>query len=100
MAFLIWSPRSIRDLEDICEYIGRDSEHYARTFAEQVVDLVERIPDQPRAGSMVPEYERDDLRERFLYNYRIIYRLRGENIELVTICHGARLLPDLLTPEE
>lgn len=97
MARLIWSPRAIRDLSEICEYIARDSEHYARTFPERVVALAERVPDQPVAGSIVPEYNRDDLRERFLHNDRIVYRIRGDAVELVTISHGARLLPE--TPD-
>ncbi|HWE39592.1 MAG TPA: type II toxin-antitoxin system RelE/ParE family toxin [Isosphaeraceae bacterium] len=93
MARLTWSPRAAQDLEDICEYIGRGSEHYARVFARQVVSLVEAIPEQPQAGSIVPEYDRRDLRERVFHNYRIIYRVRGEVVEIVSICHGARLLP-------
>ena len=93
MARLIWSPGFIRDLTEICDYIARDSEHYARIFAERVVAIAEAIPDNPSAGAIVPEYGRSDLRERFLHSYRIIYRLRGEDVELVTIAHGARLLP-------
>jgi plasmid stabilization system protein ParE len=93
MAIVIWSPRAIQDLDDICEYIARGSERYARVFAKQVVRLIESIALQPRQGWVVPEYDRDDLRERLLHNYRIVYRLRDEVIEIVTITHGARLLP-------
>ncbi|MGQ0636785.1 MAG: type II toxin-antitoxin system RelE/ParE family toxin [Planctomycetaceae bacterium] len=93
MARLIWSPRALRDLEEICEFIARDSEKYARVIAGRVVEIVERLPTHPRAGSIVPEYDRDDLRERILYSYRIVYRLRDDAIEVVSIVHGARMLP-------
>jgi toxin ParE1/3/4 len=93
MARLIWSPRAVRDLDDVCDYIARTSDRYARAFAEQVTTLVESIPQQPCLGAVVPEYDRDDLRERLVQNYRVIYRLRGEDVEIVSICHGARLLP-------
>ncbi len=93
MARLIWSPEAIRDLDNICEYIARNSEHYARAFAEHVTALAESIPDQPLLGAVVPEYDREDLRERLYQNYRIVYRLRGEDVEIVTITHGARRLP-------
>jgi plasmid stabilization system protein ParE len=96
MAQLIWSPGAIRDLRNICDYLARDSDRYARSFARQVVTLIEAIPEQPRLGGIVPEYERDDIRERLFHNYRIIYRLRGEVIEVVRISHGARLLPPTL----
>lgn len=94
MAGVIWSPRAIRDLDEICSYIARDSERYAQAFAQRLVEIVETIPDHPAAGSIVPEYDIPELRERFLHSYRIIYRIRGKSIELVTICHGARLLEE------
>jgi len=92
MAHLIWSPQAATDLESICEFIARDSPEYARLFAEQVVALVERLPDHPEAGRIVPELKTPHLRERLLGNYRIIYRVKGEALEVVTVIHGARQL--------
>ena len=62
-------------------------------FAERVVGIVESIPNHPKLGAKVPEYDRDDLRERIFQNYRIVYRLSPELIEVVSIVHGTRLLP-------
>ena len=45
MARLIWSPKAADDLEEICEYIARDSEHYARVFARHVIELAEQIAE-------------------------------------------------------
>jgi toxin ParE1/3/4 len=92
MAHLVWSPQAAADLEALCEYIARDSPEYARVFARQVLVLVESIPDHPQAGRIVPEMDSPDLRERILGNYRIIYRLKKDAVEIVTIIHGARLL--------
>lgn len=96
MAQIVWSPQAINDLDMICEYISRDSPQYAGVVAERIIDIVEGIPAHPLAGSVVPEFSSHDIRERFLYSYRIIYRIREERIDLVTICHGARLLPPML----
>lgn len=93
MAQLRWSPRAAQDLEDICEYIAQDSETYARLFAQRIMALIETIPDSPLLGAVVPEYRREDLRERIFQNYRIVYRTRGHSVEVVSIVHGARLLP-------
>jgi len=92
MARLIWSPQSVDDLEAICEYIAKDSPEYARIVAGRIWDVVESIPLQPRAGRVVPEYGLDELRERIVGNYRLIYRLVGEDVQVVTIFHGARVL--------
>lgn len=93
MARLIWSPEAADDLEAICDYIARDSEHYTRVFAKQVIELVEQIAEYPMAGRIVPEYHRQDLRERILQNYRIVYRVKADAVEIAAIVHGARLLP-------
>ena len=95
MVKLIWSPRAIKDLEGICEYIGKDSEYYAKFFAQKIVAMIEKIPEFPEIGRIVPEYNQSNLRERILRNYRIVYRLKPELVEIVTIFHGAKLLSEV-----
>ena len=92
MAKLIWSPGAASDLEETCQYISRDSEHYAKLFASRVISLVEAIAEFPMAGRIVPEYQQDNLRERIFQDYRIVYRVGPEAVEIVAIVHGARLL--------
>lgn len=89
-----WSPRAVLNLEEICNHIARDSEHYANLFAKKVIAIVKKIPQFPRAGRIVPEYKDKSLREKIYQNYRIVYRLKDDVIEIVAICHGAKLLED------
>lgn len=97
MAYKIrWSPRAASNLEDICSYIAKDSEHYASLFATKVNTIIESIPEFPKAGRIVPEYGDENLREKIYENYRIVYRLKGEVVEIVAICHGAKLLDDII----
>lgn len=97
MAYKIrWSPRAASNLEDICNYIAKDSEHYASLFATKVNAIIESIPQFPKAGRIVPEYGDENLREKIYENYRIVYRLKEEVVEIVVICHGARLLDDII----
>jgi plasmid stabilization system protein ParE len=99
MAFkIIWSPQAASNLEEICEYISKDSEYYAAIFAKRVITLIKRIPDFPRAGRVVPEYDDENLREKIYGDYRIIYRIKKDAIEIVAICHGSRLLENVLDP--
>jgi addiction module RelE/StbE family toxin len=95
MARLIWSARALRDLDSACEFIARDSPKYAYLFAKRTVSLIETVPHQPLLGAVVPEYGREDLRERHFQNYRIVYRVSESTIEIVSITHAARLLPPL-----
>lgn len=41
---------------------------------------------------MVPEYQDENLRERIFQNYRIVYRIRNDVIEIVVISHSAKQL--------
>ena len=91
-----WSTRAASDLERICDHMGLDSEIYATLFAKHVVALVEGLEEFPRSGRIVPEYGIETLREKVFQNYRIVYRIRREAVEVVAIVHGARQLPDAL----
>lgn len=83
MAYKIrWAPRAASNLEDICNYIARDSAHYASLFAKKVNAIIESIPQFPKAGRIVPEYGDENLREKIYENYRIVYRLKEEVVEI------------------
>ena len=44
------------------------------------------------AGRMVPELGNADIRERFLYSYRLIHEIQPEYINIMAVIHGKRLL--------
>ena len=93
MAYKIkWSPRAASNFEDICNYIGKDSEYYASLFAKKVNALIKSLPQFPKAGRIVPEYGDENIREKIYENYRIVYRLKEDYIEIVAVCHGAKRL--------
>jgi toxin ParE1/3/4 len=89
---IIWSPHSAQSLEDICKYIERDSPRYAAIFAQRIIDAIELSSEFPEAGRIVPEYNNPVLRERLLGDYRIVYRVKENAIEIVIVVHGSRLL--------
>ena len=56
----------------------------------------EQIAAFPRSGRMVPEYEAPDIREVIERPYRIIYRIKTDQIDILAVVHGAQLLsPEL-----
>ena len=89
---LVWSPEAVEDIESIASYIERDSVWYAKAVASKIVETAETIPQHPELGRIVPEIRDVSIRERFLYSYRIIYRLDAERILVVAVIHGSRLL--------
>jgi toxin ParE1/3/4 len=75
--------------------VARDSTHYAELVVERIVGAVTRLESHPRSGRVVPEVGDKLLREIVQGNYRIVYRLKPDIIEIVTVFHGARLFRNL-----
>ena len=82
-----WSDQALRDLRAIRDFIARDSEHYARLQVERLVSRVERAAMMPSRGHPVHEASESDLREVHEVSYRIIYRMRDHDLQVVTIVH-------------
>ena len=88
---VVWSPESIEDLQSIAEYIQRDSEFYARAVVTKILDVTRSIKDFPLIGRIVPESENENIRERFIYSYRLVYQIKKQQILIVAVIHGRRL---------
>ena len=82
-------------MESIAEYIARDSAFYARAVTSKLLETARAIPDAPEIGRVVPEIGDSVVRERFVYSYRLIYRIEPERILMVAVIHGKRLLGPL-----
>ena len=91
MAEIVWSPQAIVDVESIKAYISRDSKHYAALIVARLIVAVERLDAFPESGRVVPEFSDASIREVVWRNYRIVYRLVGSSVEIVTVFHGAML---------
>ena len=92
MKRVIWTRQAVEDVEAIKAYVARDSERYAVLLAERLVAAIERVGLFPESGRVVPEVNDATLREVVYGNYRIVYRVLPEAVEVVTVYHGARLL--------
>jgi len=89
-----WTNNAIEHLVNIYEYIALNSPTYAKQMVNRITRRSAQIGDQPFSGRQVPEYQADDIRELIENPYRIIYRLKQDQIDVVAVIHGARLLPD------
>jgi toxin ParE1/3/4 len=88
---VIWSLQAADDLQAIAECIERDSPHYASAVVDKITRVARSLPEQPLMGRKVPELGRNDIRERFVFSYRVIYQIRTNAIIVVNVVHGRRL---------
>lgn len=90
-----WSPEAVEDLESIADYIARDSAHYARAVVAEVLAAARAASEFPRAARVVPEIGDERIRERFVYSYRVVYRIAEEAVLIIAIIHGKRMMGDI-----
>ena len=87
---ILWTEPAIEDLRSLHVYIARDSEVYASNFVQRIILAVDKLSNFPRLGRLAPEAENDLIREIIYQDYRIIYRIKGQLVEILTIIHGRR----------
>jgi addiction module RelE/StbE family toxin len=85
-----WSDLALDDLEDIKNYISKDSPYYARELVESVFIAAERLIDFPFSGRQVPEAEDSQIREIIVQSYRTMYRVESHRVLILAVMHGSR----------
>ena len=89
---VLWSNRSITDLEEIVSYISHDSPPVARNLAGKIIEAVTVLEKLPAIGGVVPGYNDTSIRELLYRNCRIVYQLSRNAATIVTVFHGSRPL--------
>jgi len=93
---LIWALEALDDIDAIARYIARDSAVHARRVVSEILELGELFLTQPLMGRVVPELANPTIREHFIYCYRVIYQVSGEDVQVLAVIHGRRLLDSAL----
>ena len=88
-----WTNRALDHLLAIHEYVAQNSEIYANRLVDRLTRRSEQLGLFPQSGRMVPEYKRADIREVIERPYRIIYRVKEEQIDVLSVVHSAQQLP-------
>lgn len=92
MTRIEWTDPAVADLENIQDYIARDSPEYAESLIERLILSVDQLATFPASGRHVPEARDPKIRELLVEGYRLIYRFRRGSIQVLAVVHGARSL--------
>ena len=77
------------DLENIKNYISKDSIYYANKTIEEIINKTEYLLMFPYMGRKIPEYNNINFRELIYKSYRILYKVNS-NIYILNIFHHSR----------
>ncbi len=89
-----WTQNAISDLAAVYEQIAADSPRYALSVVDRLTKRTKQLALFPESGQMVPEYQREDVREIIEYSYRILHHVGDSVVSIIVLTHGARPLPD------
>lgn len=90
---IVWTDNATAQLRAIHDYIAQDSQRYALAMIDRLTSRSQQIARYPQSGSVVTEFDHPDIREIIEGPYRIIYRVKTEHVEVLSVIHGARQLP-------
>lgn len=82
---LIWSPLAVEQVQDIASYIALDKPSVAMQWAEEIFNSVARLEQFPESGRIVPEINRKEIREIVQGNYRVIYKIKQNEILVLVV---------------
>lgn len=81
-----------KDLEDIYNYIKRDSIYYAIKTKKEIEERISQLRYMPYMGRKLENFDIFKPRELIYKSYKIIYSIESDKIYIRRILHSARLL--------
>jgi toxin ParE1/3/4 len=82
---VIWTKEALEKLSEIEEFIAKNSQQRAEQFVNYLIERDESISQNPFIGHMLPEISKPNIRELIIRKYRIVYRIKEEKIEILTV---------------
>lgn len=91
-----WTLKARHRLQQLYDHIAEDQPENAQRFVDRLTRRADALAEHPLIGQVVEQYQREDIREVYEGRYRMIYRVLSDHIDILTVRHGARLLPGRL----
>ncbi len=96
---VVWADTATADLTAIAEYLAATDIGLALRMVEELRSQAAKLATLPLRGRVVPELQAQGIvfyREIFRHPWRLLYRVAGNTVYVVTVCDSRRNLEDLL----
>lgn len=93
---VVWTDPGWANLEAAADYIAQDSPRYAAGLVREARDAARSLAHLANRGRVVPEINELNVRELFVWRYRLIYRVSDRMVEVLAFIHSARDLAAIL----
>lgn len=97
---VVWTEPAETDLDELFDYIARDSAVYAERFVDRILDAVVKLAELPRVGRQVPEANAEHIRELIVQSQRVIYVINDDQdlIHILALVHVRQDLQHQVDP--
>jgi toxin ParE1/3/4 len=92
---IIWMDAAMYDLRSLRSYIATDNPRAAKGQVLRITSLVMKLADFPfmgRPGRCASTRELVVSKTPYI----VMYRLRGQNVEILRVVHSSRQWPDII----
>ncbi len=96
---VVWSKTAELDLESIIEYIAEDSVPNALNILSKIKSKASVLIKYPNRGRIVPELKEFNIlqyREIIVNPWRVLYKIAGNEVYVVSVIDGRRNVEDVL----
>jgi toxin ParE1/3/4 len=87
---LAFTPTARRDLQEIGDYIARDSRREALRFVTALEQFCAKLVSQPERYPLLLRHAARSIRRAPHRDYLIFYRIGATHIEILRVLHAAR----------
>ena len=84
---IYWTDLAKIRLREIFQHIEQSNPRAAKQQVSKLLNRSTELSELPKLGRRVPEYLRDDIREILARPFRIIYRIKKNQIDILTVMH-------------
>ena len=94
-----WSQSAKNDLDEIIEYISKDSPKTALKILESLEKQINNLITFPKRGRIIPELKKHNIykyREIIHAPWRIFYKIEEKKVYTLAVIDGRRNIDDLL----
>ena len=96
---VVWAATAAADLAAVADYLAREDIGIALRMIEELHARAAKLESFPFRGRVVPELQIQGIvhyREVFRHPWRILYRVAGNTVYVVTVCDARRNVEDVL----
>lgn len=82
-----WLSASERDLVRLYDFLGDVAPRTAARNIQTILAAVRRLPEYPRVGHVIEEYQPREVRALFVSDYEVRYEIAGDWLIVLRVWH-------------